>query len=359
MNPSLPHGVVAHPAMFHFASPAYLLLLLALPPLAWLHLRRRRAAVPHPSLALFTGLAVGRAPVVRYGGLLLRLLSLALLAVALAGPRWPDLRTRLDTEGIALMMVVDVSGSMAERDFDSGGEPISRLDAVKRVFHLFVAGGAVEGGLPDPHQQAFEGRPTDLVGLVTFATRPEVACPLTLGHATLFRLLDLEQPRAVPGESETNISDAVTLALARLRAAGPRRKVLVLLTDGEHNVTSPPSGWSPRQAAQVAASLGVPVYTIDAGSDAPTREADRTANREQSVQTLRDLAGITGGRYFAARDTAALVAACRTIDRLERTTIESFQYRRYHEACSWLALASFVFFVLALLLERTLWRRLP
>jgi Ca-activated chloride channel family protein len=345
--------------MFHFASPGYLLLLLVLPPLAWLHLRRRRASVPHPSLTLFADLPVGRAPLARHGGLALRLLALALLAVALAGPRWPDLRTRLDTEGIALMMVVDVSGSMAERDFDWNGEAISRLDAVKRVFHLFVAGGAAQGGLPDGRSPAFEGRHTDLVGLVTFATRPDVACPLTLGHATLFRLLDAEQPRAVPGESETNISDAVTLGLARLRAAGPRRKVLVVLTDGEHNVTNPPSGWTPRQAAQVAASLGVPVYAIDAGSDAAGRDADAAANREVSVQTLRDLAGITGGKYFAARDTAALVAACRAIDRLERTTIASFQYRRYHEAYPWLALASFVFFVLALALERTWWRTLP
>jgi Ca-activated chloride channel family protein len=109
----------------------------------------------------------------------------------------------------------------------------------------------------------------------------------------------------------------------------------------------------------VAASLGMPIYAIDAGSDAPGREADSATNRELSVQTLRDLAGISGGKYFAARDTAALVAACGAIDRLERTTIASFQYRRYHEGYPWLALASFVFFVLALLLERTWWRRLP
>ncbi len=346
--------------MFHFAAPLYLLLLLVLPLLAWWNLRQRRLAVPHPSISLFAGLAVGRAPFARYGGLVLRLLALTLIVLALAGPRWPDLRTRLDAEGIALMMVVDASGSMAERDFDWNGEAISRLDAVKRVFRLFVAGTA---GAPvtlalagsDP-----EGRPTDLVGLVTFATRPEVACPLTLGHSTLFRQLDVELPRAVPGESETNLSDAVTLALARLRAAGTRRKVLVLLTDGEHNLPKTVSGWTPRQTAQIAGSLGVPIYTIDAGNDRPTPEGDGSAaTRAQAVQTLRELADVTGGRYFAASDTAALVSACQTIDRLERTTIASFQYRRYHEAYPWLALAAFVFFVLALALERTMWRRLP
>ena len=91
-------------------------------------------------------------------------------------------------------------------------------------------------------------------------------------------MLDAEQPRSMTGESETNISDAVALGLARLRAAGARRKVLVLLTDGEHNVSTPRSGWSPRQAAQIAASLDVPIYTIDAGSDGPTAEADATAS---------------------------------------------------------------------------------
>jgi Ca-activated chloride channel family protein len=348
--------------MFHFATPAYLLLLLVLPLLAWKYLRGRRLSVPHPSLALFAGLPVGRARLARYAGLCLRLFSLAALALALAGPRWPDLRTRLDTEGIALMMVVDASGSMAERDFDWNGEPISRLDAVKRVFRLFVAGTASGETLPTPRATPFEGRPTDLIGMVTFGTRPEVTCPLTLSHTTLFRLLDAEQPRGISGEQETNISDAVTLGLARLRAAGPRRKVLVLLTDGEHNVRPTRSGWSPRQSAQIAHSLGIPIYTIDAGSDTPTREGDPAtimAARHADVQVLKDMAAMTGGEYFAARDTNALIAACQQIDRAQRTTIASYQYRRYHEAYPWLALASFVSFVLALALERTFLVRLP
>ena len=202
-----------------------------------------------------------------------------------------------------------------------------------------------------------EGRPGDLVGLVSFGTRPDVVCPLTLSHPTLLRLLDAEEARVLPGESETNVSDAVTYGLARLKSAGPRRKVLVLLTDGEHNQTSPPSGLSPRQTAQLAGSLGVPVYAIDAGSDNPS-EAD-AASRARAVETLRDVAGASGGKYFAARDSAALVTACREIDRLERTKITSFQYRRYHEGYPWMALAAFVLFVAAVALERTLWRRLP
>ena len=196
-----------------------------------------------------------------------------LLAVALAGPRTPDLRTRIEVEGVAVMMLVDVSGSMSTHDFAWQGQPISRLDAVKRVFRLFVAGGAEPDATPDGDDaHLFQGRPTDSIGLVVFATRPKTACPLTLSHSVLLRLLDDEQPRSVPGESETNLSDAVALGLYRLKSAGARRKVLVLLTDGEHNVPDPRSGWTPRQAAQIAASLDVPIYTIDAGGDAGAPE---------------------------------------------------------------------------------------
>ncbi|HZY85118.1 MAG TPA: VWA domain-containing protein [Gemmataceae bacterium] len=359
--------------MFHFAHPYCLLLALLVPPLLWWLLRKRRTALRHPAADGLDGLPLGRARFARWGGAALYGLSLLLLAAALAGPRWPDLRTRLDTDGIALMLVVDVSGSMEEPDFEWDGKPITRLEAVKRVFHLFVAGGAGEDAPEVKDAAAFEGRPTDLIGLVTFATRPETTCPLTLSHSVLLRLLKAEEARRVPGESETNLSDAITVGLHRLQAAGPRRKVLVLLTDGEHNEVSPRSDWTPRQAAQVAVSLGVPIYAIDAGglgagrgpSDkaAPAPTPDGTASpaviRESAVQTLQELAHITRGRYFQARDTAALLDACRRIDRLERTDIQSFQYRRYHEAYPWLALASFLLYGLALALDMTLWRRLP
>src|SRR5262249_53916247 len=150
-------------------------------------------------------------------GTLLWAVALGALALALAGPRWPDLRTRIEPEGVALMIVVDVSGSMAEPDFDWQGQPISRLAAVQKVFGLFVEGGEAAGAPP------LEGRSTDLIGLVTFGTHPECSCPLTLSHVALLRILDSQQPRRVPGEAETNLSDAIALGLDRLRAAGSGR----------------------------------------------------------------------------------------------------------------------------------------
>src|SRR5262245_26039238 len=185
-----------------WTNPAFLLLALLVPPLVVWLLYQPRSALRFPATGGLSALPAGRRRDALWGGALLRGLALLLLVVALAGPRWPDERTRITTEGIAIMMVVDVSGSMAEPDFVWQGEKVSRLDAVKKVFRLFVEGGEAGG-------QTFDGRLEDLVGLVTFATRPECPCPLTLSHQVLLRLLDVEMPRQVPGESQTNISDGL------------------------------------------------------------------------------------------------------------------------------------------------------
>src|SRR5262249_2683539 len=233
-----------------------------------------------------------RGQLARWGGAGLRALALLLLVVAVSGPRTPDLRTRIETEGVALMMVVDVSGSMAESDFEWNLRPVPRIQAVKNVFRLFVAGDtAFQDGPGGTSATTFEGRPTDLIGLVTFAARPEKTCPLTLSHSAVLRLLDAAEPVSVPGESETNISDALAVALYKLESAGPRRKVLLLLTDGEHNVVDPRSTWTPLQAGQLAMSLGIPLYTIDAGSDTDTAEPARLKAKE----TLDQLAAMTKG----------------------------------------------------------------
>jgi Ca-activated chloride channel family protein len=171
----------------------------------------------------------------------------------------------------------------------------------------------------------------------------------------LLQSLDDEQPRRVPGDSETNLSDALTIGLDKLRAAGPgQHKVLVLLTDGEHNVPDTKSQWTPRQSAQIGGSLQIPFYTIDAGNDTAGPEV-----RAAAVQTLQDLAKITNGRYFQAQDTNGLLQACHTIDDLERTPIQSYQYRKYYPLQVWFGLAAFVVLSLSFVLNRTVWRQLP
>jgi Ca-activated chloride channel family protein len=345
--------------MFHFSHPKLLFLALVLPPLLAWWLVQRRGSVRHPVASRLTWLPAGRSGLALWGGTALRFLALGSLVVAAAGPRWADRKTHITTEGIAIVMVADVSGSMATPDFDWKGRPKTRLRAVKNAFRLFVEGGEAPDG------SHLEGRKTDRIGLVVFGTRPDAVCPLTLSHSALLRIMEEQQARSIPGESQTNLSDAIALGLSRLRSAGPRRKVLILLSDGEHNVVSPASTWTPRQVAHVAAGLKVPIYAIDAaGSGLSVPEPGGTAEtsvevREAAVQTLRSVAAISGGQYFRADSTPALLEVYRQIDRREREPAESNQFRRYHEGYPWFALASFVLFAGALVLEMTVWRRVP
>ncbi|HEV3117245.1 MAG TPA: VWA domain-containing protein [Gemmataceae bacterium] len=340
-----------------FAYPMFLFSLLSVPLLVWSWLYRRRGALRFPDTVSLAHLPPGRSRWARWGGAGLRGAALAALVIAAAGPRWPDEGTRVDTEGIAIVMVVDVSGSMAEPDFLWEDQRVTRLEAVKRAFGLFVEGGT------GPKDVQLEGRHSDLVGLVTFATRPDSVCPLTLSHGVLLQMLEREQPRSLPTESQTNIGDAIGWGLQTLESAGTRRKVMVLLSDGEHNV--PPPALKPRQAAQLAANLRVQIYTIDAGGDAPVREGgeetktESMTDRATGVRTLQAVAKISGGHYFRAPDSSALLAACKEIDRLERRDIKSYQYRRYYEGYPWFGLAALVFFVGVHMLELTVWRRVP
>jgi Ca-activated chloride channel family protein len=340
-----------------FANPAFLLLAAIVPLWIWRWLHRRRSGLRYSDTTLLKSLPAGRGRIARWGEAVLRTTGLLLLVIALAGPRWPDLRTRVTTEGIAIQMVVDVSGSMAEPDFAWKDQRITRLEAIKRAFALFVAGG------DGPDGERLEGRPDDLIGLVTFATRPESPCPLTLSHSVLLRMLEAEQPRSLPTESQTNIGDAIAWALHRLENAGARRKILVLLSDGEHNV--PPPAFKPRQAAQLAATLHVPIYAIDAGGDLPGQEAESagavkaSSDPAQGQRSLQAVTKISGGRYFRATDGKALLGVCQEIDLLERRNIQSFQYRRYYEGYPWFSLVALMLLASVVFLDLTWWRRIP
>ena len=203
----------------------------------------------------------------------------------------------------------------------------------------------------------FPGRPNDLIGLVTFATYPETAAPLTLSHPVLLKILDSEQPRPLD-EAQTNIGDAIAEGLNDLDSAGERRKVLILLSDGEHNFPGPTTAptWTPRKAAQRSQDLGMPIYPIDAGNDAGS--GDPLA-RAAGVESMREMAQMTGGKSFAARDADSLLKVCQEIDQLERRPIESFRYRRYRELHTWFGVAAFVLLLAGRLFDATAGRRFP
>lgn len=289
--------------MLEFARPWALALLPVVPLVLWLHSRRPRVAVSWPGAGELASIADRKSNIIE-----LTLWTLALLAgaLALAGLRYVEAGEQLQTEGIAIMLIVDISGSMAEADFDWSGERISRLDAVKRGFAAFV-----------------KNRPHDRLGLILFAAQPETACPLTMDHKALLATLDAAEPRGVPTESETNLGDAIAWGLARLRNERGR-KVMIVCSDGEHNVPAP--ALTPRQAGQLAAAAEVPVYTLFAG---PTNGPGR--------ESLQVIARMTNAPAWEAHDHEALQSACDQIDQLQSERNDDPRRLKYREWYPWLA----------------------
>lgn len=348
-------SVVVYAEGMRFANPEFLWLTPLALLVAWWWVRRPRAAVRFSDASLFDGPRGGRAWRAVWGGAALRGLACLMLILACAGPRRPDERTRLPAEAIAIAMVVDVSNSMShEAPWAVGEPPISRLQAVQRAFKLFVFGGDAPDGT------TFEPRPSDQIGLITFAAIPEVACPLTLNHSSvLLRTVEALQPKGGI-DAGTNIGDAIAAALIHLEATtGAKRKIVIVLSDGEHTQSND-EHHTPRRAAQLAASLRYPIYTIDAGGDLPaTADARDLQAREEGRQTLRDVAEMTGGKAFTATDGSAMRAAYKEIDALERARVPTYQYRRYFEYYPWFAAAAVVLLLALHLLDRTRWRVVP
>ena len=329
-----------------FSQPWTLLLLPLVPALLWWKRRRGQGTMFYSNVDLLIGLPSGRSPWARHGGWILRLLGLSCVIIALAGPRWPD-RSRVQTEGIALAMVVDCSGSMGNEDFFWDNQKISRLEGVKKLFRLFIEGGEAPDG------SKLLGRPQDLVSFVKFASYPTTVCPLTLDHAVLLKNLKDLRPSTIKEGASTNPGDALALAIASLRKAPVQRKVIIFLTDGESNVEGmDKDALRPRQAAHLAD--GIPIYAIDANPEGIINE-----QTEEDRKMLEDVAHITNGRYFRAGNAHALAEVCTQIDQLERSRIDTFIYKEYYDGFLWFALAGLVTWLNLVLLEATLWRKVP
>jgi Ca-activated chloride channel family protein len=328
--------------------PIFLLLaLLALP--VYLLAARLPATVTYSSLAI-----VDHAPRslrVRLASLPAALLaaSVALLAVAMAGPRVGDATSTVHREGIAIAMVVDRSGSMQARDFVRGDASASRLDVVKEVFRDFVRQPA---------------RADDLIGVVSFARYADGVCPLTNDHGSLLTILEQQEIVTERSEDGTAVGEGLALAVERLRTQDVRSKVAILLTDGVSNA----GDITPLQAAELAVQHGIKVYTIGAGqtgwAPVPVQMpgggvALRRAYVEIDEETLGQIAEKTGGRYFHAADAPALAEVVEEIGRLERSEIVEVRYLEYEEHYAALVWAALGMLVTSSLLSGSVLRRLP
>lgn len=329
--------------------PAYLALAALALPAAW-WAQRAAGRVVFSSLDALPAAASWRT---RLAWLPTAMLALAVVAlgIALAGPRKGIGHTEIRRDGIAIVMTVDVSGSMRALDMSEGGVERTRLDAVKEVFAQFV-----------------KGRRDDAIGLVSFARYADTRSPLTLDHDNL--ALAAAGLALVTEQSEdgTAVGEGLALAVERLRDSPARSKVAIVLTDGVSNAGE----IAPLAAAELARDAGVKVYTIGAGTNgsAPIRVDDPFSGGTQLVSTqvqidedtLRAIAERAGGRYFRATDAGGLRQVYRDIDRLERTDLREQgkpRFREYEEYYVWFVGAAMILIAVALLLRGSVLRRLP
>lgn len=327
----------------NFASPYYLWLFALLPLLVVYYIWRQRQGSASIRISSVDG--VLKAPKtlrywLRHVPFALRIGALALLIVALARPQGIEENARTNTEGIDIVLAVDVSGSMLARDFKP-----DRITAAKEVASDFIA-----------------DRTGDRLGLVVFAGEAFTQSPLTPDQGTLQTLLGRVRSGLI--EDGTAIGNGLATAINRLRESDAKSKVVILLTDGVNNRGE----IAPLTAAEIARAQGIRVYTIGVGTQgmAPYPAVDMFGNRtfvQQKVEidekTLRAMAEQTGGRYFRATDKAKLRAIYDEINQLEKSKIEVFSHIIRHEHYLEWVLAAFGLLLLEFLLSHLVLNRIP
>jgi Ca-activated chloride channel family protein len=334
--------------MSHLAlkDPLWLLALAALPLIVWLRGRRRvpvllvpfAAAWHRPSLT-----APARWPV------MLAFTGLVLLICGLARPQRIEDKREVRSEGYDIMLAIDLSTSMRAEDFEKDGERINRLQAIKPVIQAFI-----------------ERRPADRIGIVLFSGRAYTMAPLTFDHDWLAR--QLGRVRIGMIEDGTAIGDGIGVALTRLeqakRDSGGKRMgaFIVLMTDGANNR----GALQPQQAADLAKSRGIPVYTIGSGKDGyvPVPVYDDN-NRKMGYRrmlsdldegALRQIADATGGKFFRASDTDTIQVAFKAIDRAQKIEFQAKSYLITTELFWWFAVPGIIALALAAAFARPLLR---
>jgi Ca-activated chloride channel homolog len=288
-----------------------------------------------------------------------RVIAIVLLTVGLARPQQGREEVRDVSQGIAIEMVVDRSGSMGQ-ELIYEGKQLNRLEVVKKIFKEFILGNGKD----------LQGRPSDLIGMVAFARYADTLCPLTLSHGALDRFIESIQVVTRRNEDGTAIGDALALAAARLRTLEEvlkmdyriKSKVVILLTDGQNNAGKR----SPVEAARLAKEWGIKVYAIGIGGResfvtvrTPLGDYKVPGGPGVDEATLKNIADETGGAFWLAESAEKLHQIYKEIDRLERTEIESVRHIDYAERFLAFVLAALALLILEQVIISTVFRRIP
>lgn len=346
-----------------FANPWALVALAAIPVIIGLWLRARRGgAVLYSATARAAAANLGLRSRLAFVPAAARAAALTALVVAIARPQEISGTAQTSTQGIAIQLVVDRSGSMDEPAMIDGRR-VTRLEAVKQVVAEFVAGDG----------DSLAGRKGDLLGLIAFGSFADTLCPLVSSHDLLLgRLASIEIP-TLQSERGTAIGDALMLAAARLKSVEEALtkaqrdlgnddfslsgKAIVLLTDGENTQGT----YSPKNAAGLAAQWGIRVYVIGIRGGVTQSFGGIRISAGQAVneRQLAEVAESTGGKFWAVDQLDQLRGVYAEIDRLEKTDIQISEYTQYDEQFVGWALAALILVIGECLLRATVLRRLP
>ncbi len=326
-----------------FQNPGLLYLLLGLLPIiAWYIWKQAvlQASIRFSSVQPFKNIPKTYKHYLRHLPFALRVGILALMIVALARPQSTDNWNNTSTEGIDMVLALDISGSMLAEDFKP-----NRLDAAKEDAIRFI-----------------NGRPTDRMGLIVFAGESFTQCPLTTDHTVLINLINDVQSGMI--QDGTAIGMGLANAINRLKDSPAKSKVVILMTDGVNNQGEIP----PLTAAEIAGAMGVRVYTIGIGTNgqAPYPAIDPFGRKQYQMvdveideDVLTQIAQLTDGKYFRATDNKRLQEVYQEIDKLEKSKIEVQEFSKKNEKYLPLLLWAFALLVIEVILRHTLLKQIP
>lgn len=325
-----------------FAYPWMLLLLAIVPAMIfwyWKVGRSKEPSITYSSLKIFQRIPLSWKERFRHAPIVLRSIAVAVLIVALARPQSYSSGQNIMTEGINIVIALNISGSMISQDFKP-----NRVEAAKNVAEKFI-----------------DSRPNDRIGLVVFSRDAFTQCPITIDHNVLEDLLQKVEPGMI--QDGTAIGNGLADAVGRLKDGAAKSKVIILLTDGANNAGE----IDPLTAAEIAKTYGIRVYTIciGTGAEAPYPIQTPYGIRYQMIpfpideNLLKSISDITGGQSFVASNNRALEEIYQKIDQLERTKIEVTSYRSAAELFSGWLDAGLILLLLELGLSKTILRKIP
>jgi Ca-activated chloride channel homolog len=323
-----------------FANPDFLYLLLIIPALVAFYILKQHKAIASlriPGLQSLENSGTTFRNYLRHILFALRIIAVLLLIIVLARPQSSDKFQDVSTEGIDIVMALDISGSMLARDFKP-----DRLEASKDVATEFIS-----------------GRPYDRIGLVVFSGESFTQCPLTTDHAVLINLMREIQSGMI--EDGTAIGMGLANAINRIKDSEAKSKVIILLTDGINNMGEV----APATAAGIAKTFGIRVYTIGVGTQGmapyPVQTPFGIQYQNMPVEIdeaiLKEIAQSTGGRYFRATDNDKLVQVYQEIDKLEKSKIDVKQFTRKEEKYLVPSIIAFCLLAFEMLLRNTVLRK--